>query len=62
MKTINLLWAVSLICIGVSAVVMTVGDNAGLPDWTTRLCGVICLVALPVLVYTSVRRQRRKRH
>lgn len=56
----NLLWAVSLIMLGAAAAVQFGLRLAGvpLPDALARLLGIVCLAALPVLAFTTVRRLR----
>lgn len=61
MKT-DKLWAASLIVIGAVTLVYTVTSLAGfeLPDALKRILGVLDLIALPVLVFTTVRKANRK--
>lgn len=61
-KRNNILWAVSLIVIGVASLLLfgTQTAGAGLPDAVTRLLGVLDLAALAVLGFTSVRKLRNR--
>lgn len=56
----NVLWAVSLIVLGAAAAVQFGLRLAGvpLPDALARLLGIVCLAALPVLAFTTVRKLR----
>ena len=64
--TVNKMWAVSLIVIGIATVLMTgaqiVGHATGqTPDILVRLCGAADLIALPFLGFASVKKlQNRK--
>lgn len=50
-------WSISLLVIGLITIVITVNNFGGdfLPDTLTRILGVIDLLALAVLGYTSVK-------
>ena len=54
---IDRLFAISLALLGLSSLVLSITGLAGiaLPDWATRLLGVVSLVALPVTVYSTVK-------
>lgn len=54
----NLLWAVSLIVLGAAVLIQFGLRLAGvvLPDAAARLFGVVFLLALPLLSFTTVRR------
>jgi hypothetical protein len=56
---INLLWNISLLAIGVTTLIISTSSIAGitLPDVLKRCLGVIELVSLFVLVYTSVKKK-----
>lgn len=59
MKNKNtLLWSISLIVIGVATLILTVTNIIGieLPDVIVRIIGIVDLIALPVLAYTSVKK------
>ena len=60
-KSNDLLWSLSLLVIGIATVIL-VGSNIigiALPDIAVRITGVIDLIALPVLAYTTVKRIRK---
>ena len=56
------LWALSLIVIGVLAAILVGLPAVGvsLPDIVTRILGVLLLVAVPVLAFTTVRKFGKK--
>lgn len=60
-KKNDLVWGISLIIIGVATVVLAGSNVIGLklPDIAVRIIGIVDLVALPVLAYTSVRKVRK---
>lgn len=62
MKTkTDLVWCVALIIIGAGTIILA-GTNIlgiGLPDIVTRIIGVIDLVAIPVLAYTTVQKSKK---
>lgn len=57
MKKAPVMWTVSLLAISVVTLVLAFSNIVGveLPDVWKRLLGVIDLIALPVLAYTSVK-------
>ena len=57
MKSSNL-WAISLLVIGIVTIILAGSGLVGvkLPDTATRILGVIDLIAIPVLAFTTVRR------
>ncbi|MEF2920064.1 MAG: hypothetical protein U0O22_06275 [Acutalibacteraceae bacterium] len=59
MKKINdLLWSISLFIIGIVSIILFGSNIIGieLSDIVVRILGVIDLLALPVLVYTTVKK------
>ena len=57
-KRNDLLWSISLLIIGI-ATIISIGLNIigiDVPDIVVRIIGVIDLLALPVLVYTTVKK------
>ena len=56
-KKINLLWSISLIVIGIATLILVVPKIIGLdfPDLAIRIIGVVDLIAIPVLAYTTVK-------
>ncbi len=62
MKKINIIWSISLIVIGNATLILT-GSNwmdVELPDIAVRICGIIDLIALPVLAFMTVRKLKHK--
>ena len=57
-KTNDLLWSISLFIIGIVSIILFGSNIIGieLPDIVVRILGVIDLLALPVLVYTTVKK------
>lgn len=62
MKTTNLVWSVSLIVIGICTVILAGGNLLGveLPDYIVRTIGLIDLIALPVLGYSTVKKVKNR--
>ncbi len=62
MKTINLLWLLSLVLLGIGTVFLAGASllNIELADFVMRAIGIIDFVALPVLGYTTVKRVESK--
>ena len=60
-KKNELLWSISLIMIGLATLILAGANIAGvdLPDYITRILGIIDLIALPVLVYSTVKKVRK---
>ncbi len=59
MKTTNdLMWSLSLLVIGVATVILAGSNVIGieLPDVAVRIIGIVDLIALPVLAYTTVKK------
>ncbi|MCQ2519051.1 MAG: hypothetical protein MJ107_00830 [Lachnospiraceae bacterium] len=62
MKTkMDLLWGLSLLVVGVMALVMAVANLIGfdLPDTVVRFIGVLILIAIPVLAFTTVKKYKK---
>ena len=57
-KRNNLLWSISLLVIGLATIILTGLNISGIdvPDIVVRIIGVIDLLALPVLAYTTVKK------
>lgn len=53
----SLMWSISLTVIGVSAIILNGSNllNIELPDIVTRIIGTAELIALPFLIYSSVK-------
>lgn len=62
MKTINLLWSLSLMLIGLCTILLAGANlfSVVLPDWMTRVLGGLDLIALPVLAYSTVKKLKRQ--
>ena len=56
-KTYRLLWTVSLLIISCITIVITACNliSIALPYIVTRILGIIDLIAIPVLIFTSVK-------
>ena len=61
-KKLNITWSVSLLVIGISAIVLLGSKIIGieLNDIIIRIIGVIDLLALPVFVFTTIQKAKRK--
>ena len=61
-KWIDRVFAVSLVLMGASSLILSITGltGAALPDWAIRTLGVINLIALPVLVYSTVKSVQEK--
>lgn len=57
-KRSDLMWSMSLLVIGIATVILAGSNIIGieLPDIAVRIIGVIDLIALPVLTYTTVKK------
>lgn len=57
-KTNDLLWSISLFIIGIVSIILFGSNIIGieLSDIVVKILGVIDLLALPVLVYTTVKK------
>lgn len=61
-KTLNLMWSLSLTVIGVTSLILAVSNIIGaeLPDILTRILGIADLIALPFLIFSTVKKAVRK--
>lgn len=61
-KTLNLIWSLSLIVISVATLILAVSNMIGaeLPDILTRILGIADLIALPFLIFSTVKKAVRK--
>lgn len=62
-KIINIMWSISLIIIGIATIILA-GTNIiaiELPDIAVRVLGVVDLVSLPVLVFSTVKKAKSKK-
>ena len=57
-KLLNWAMGVSIALLGVSSAIMSIAGIAGfaLPDWLIRVLGIVSLLSLPVLVYSTVKK------
>ena len=57
-KRNDLLWSISSLVIGLATIILTGLNIIGIdvPDIVVRIIGVIDLLALPVLAYTTVKK------
>lgn len=61
-QTIEKLWSVSLMIIGISSIVLN-GSNIlsiSLPDIVVRVLGILCIVFIPIVVYTTILKLKNK--
>lgn len=61
-KALNLIWSLSLIVIGVTSLILAVSNIIGaeLPDILTRILGIADLIALPFLIFSTVKKAVKK--
>ena len=63
LKIINTMWSISLMVIGI-ATIFLLGANIfaiKLPDMIVRTLGIIVLVSLPVLAFSTVKKAKTKK-
>lgn len=60
-KKNDLIWGFSLIIIGVATIILAGSNIIGieLPDIAVRIIGIVDLIALPVLAYTSIKKVKK---
>ncbi len=60
-KTNDLMWGLSLLIVGVATVILAGSNVIGieLPNVAVRMIGIVDLIALPVLVYTTVKKLKK---
>ncbi len=61
-KKMNLLWSISLIVISLSniAIVITNAFDAEMPDAVAIILCIVILIAVSILVYTSLKKWQKK--
>lgn len=61
-KTLDLMWSLSLTVIGVATLILAVSNIIGaeLPDILTRILGIADLIALPLLIFSTVKKAVKK--
>ncbi|MBQ7809571.1 MAG: hypothetical protein IJ346_01225 [Clostridia bacterium] len=62
-KKKNLMWSLSLTTIGITSIILNGSNIFGLelPDLLTRALGIINLIAIPVLIYSTVKRLKKEK-
>jgi len=60
-KKNDLIWGFSLIIIGAATIILAGSNVIGveLPDIAVRIVGIVDLIALPVLAYTTVKKVKK---
>ena len=60
-KKNDLVWGLSLVLIGVATVILAGSNIVGidLPDIAVRILGMVDLIALPFLVYSTVKKVKK---
>ncbi len=60
---INIMWSISLILIGIATIILAGANIAAidLPDIIVRVLGVLDLLSLPVLVFSTVKKAESKK-
>lgn len=60
-KKNDLLWAVSLVIVGIATVILVGSNIIGLmlPDVTVRVIGIIDLAALPFVAFSTVKKVKK---
>ena len=60
MKTYRIIWTISLVIMIITTAVIAVSAVSGtpIPDTGARAAGIIDLISLPVLAFTSVKLRR----
>lgn len=61
-KTNEILWAASLLFIGLSSIVLGVSRIAdyNLPDMVVRIIGILDIIFICILTFTTVKKLKRK--
>lgn len=56
MKTISRLWSIALLVLSIATLIYAGSNIAGikLPDICIQILGIVELITLPILVYTSI--------
>lgn len=62
-KIINIMWSISLIIIGIATIILVGAYIIAieLPDIAVKVLGVIDLVSLPVLAFSTVKKTKSKK-
>ncbi len=58
---IDMLWCFSLMIIGIATIILAGSNIIGieLPDLAVRIVGIVELIALPVLAYSTVKKLKK---
>ena len=61
-RKIDYAWCISLFVVGIATVILNGSNIVGidLPNWLTRSLGIVDLVAVLVLIFTTVRKAIKK--
>ncbi len=61
-KANDLIWGISLIMIGIATIILAGSNIIGieLPVVMTRILGIADLIALPFLIYSTVKKAKKK--
>ena len=62
-KIINIMWSISLFLIGIATIILAGANivSIELPDIIVRVLGVLDLVSLPVLAFSTVKKAKSKK-
>ena len=60
-KKYDFLWSISLMSIGIAAFILAGANIVGieLPDIAVRILGIVDLISIPVLVYSTVKKAKK---
>lgn len=60
-KKYDFLWSISLMSIGIAAFILAGANIVGieLPDIAVRILGIVDLISVPVLVYSTVKKAKK---
>ena len=60
-KKSDLMWSISLIAIGIATIILAGANIVGidLPDMLVRLLGIVDIVALPIFVYSTIKKVKK---
>lgn len=63
-KKNDLMWGFSLLIIGVATIILAGSNVIGieLPDIAVRIIGIVDLIALPVLAFTTVKKVKKNQN
>ena len=61
-KKINAMWSISLLLISIATIILAGANIMGfeLPDILVRVLGVIDLIALPLLVFSTIKKTSKR--